>query len=788
MPDIPEPPPAKRPLLAARNGEPSIATTPVVCIGLAVGGLRAIRPFIGAIASQSTIAFVISYQAETWTKHQLAELLRPETSMPIRDVQHGATLAGNAIYLVPDAARMVLVGDRLVNFADDEDDLAVPPLDLLLHSLAVSAGSRATALLLSGSDHDGVRGAVSIRRVGGLVLAEDPKNAENPDRPRAVIEAGLASAHVSPEAMPSLIDQFLRDGNIDPCIEESDVRDDRALRSIIGLLDERSGLNLDAYRKSVVVRRIRRRASLVNVEALHDYVALLKEDDREIELLHDDLMVGVTSFFGDPDAFGVLTSKVLPVLTKQSPSDQPIRIWVPACSTGEEAYSLAMLITDDLIKHDLERGLEIVATDRSRRLLEVAELGLYTRDQLLCLPSDFRSRYMEPAGDQFRVCEALRDLVTFVQHDLLDDEPLVGMDLVSCRNFLSNLTEKAQTTALSNCRHALAATGFLFLGPSEIPGSFVDGLSVVDRRWRIFRKATLRHSDPAIEHLSGAYKEQPAETIQPPQDINPHPNQRYPTHDAYDDQSGVFDGLMEQNQQMLESTIDTLLASNDALRRRNRDLRTENQRLVATNAALDDLATMVAHDLKAPLSAVDDMARRLAADLENATHADRQQDYLHQIQFRVLRLRWLVDDLLAYARHHPEHEIDLEEVELGDLIREVLELIGLPPGFKLEVRPPSMAVKTRRAPLACILRNLLANAIEHHGCTKGHIHIAMSTSDNALDIRIIDDGRGHGHQREPLGIAIVRQLLSAEGGHLDLAPRDDNSGREARMIWPVEQP
>ena len=785
MPDIPEPSSAEQPLFAARNVGPALPAKPTICIGLAAGGLNALELFVGAMASPSTIAVIVCYRAESQTSHQLARTLRQKTSMPIHDAEDGIMLKENAVYLLPDIARMVLVGNHLVDFVDDDDDLAVPSLDLLLHSLAVSAGPRAMALLL-GSDHDGVRGSVSVKRAGGLVLVEDPKTADAPNRARAVIESGLASAHAAPDAMPSLIGQFLKAGDIDFDVEQKSAQDSLALGSIMNLLRERTGLDLEAYRKAWVLRRIHRRASLGNINALDDYIALLTEDAHEVEQLHDDLAAGVMSFFRDPDAFGALASKVVPSLVEPSPSDQPIRIWVPGCSTGEEAYSLAMLIADHLARSDMERVVEIVATDRSHRSLETAEIGLYSRDQLLCLPADFRSRYMEPIGGQFRVCEPIRDLITFAEHDILDDAPLVGMDLVSCRDLLINMTDKAQATAFSNCRHALAEAGFLFLGPSETPRSLTEGLSVVDRRWQIYRKILSKQRGPTLEHLPGAYRELPAETIQPPEDIVPHSNRLYPLQDADDDHPSVFDGLMEQNQQLLESTIDTLLASNDALRRRNRDLRTENQRLAAANAALDDMATMVAHDLKAPLSAVEDLTRRLRADVESRTASDDQRHYLNQIQHRISKLRWLVDDLLAYAREDPDQETDAEQIQLGDLIGEVLELIGLPPGFKIEVRPSSMVVKTRRTPLACILRNLLANAIEQHGGTKGHIRVVMNRKDDALELQIIDDGRGQYHDREPLGIAITRQLLSAEGGDLNMAPRRDHSGRETRLVWPIE--
>ncbi|MGI9452418.1 MAG: CheR family methyltransferase, partial [Geminicoccaceae bacterium] len=496
------------------------------------------------------------------------------------------------------------------------------------------------------------------------------------------------------------------------------------------------------------------------------------------------------------EAFSMLASKVLPALMEQKSPDQPpsettipeetIRVWVPACATGEEAYSLAMLIMDHLRKTGLQCRIDITATDRHLPSLEKARLGSYAPEQLLSLPSSLIERYMEPAGEQLRVRDSVRNLVTFVEHDLIHDAPMSGMDLVSCRNLLIYLAPTARDRALATCCQALTSNGFLFLGPSELPSSSTEGLSVIDRRWRIYQRTMTRPADPTLKCLPDIYRERPAETMQPPTTSRPAPF--YPPMQADDgrDEPGVLDGMMEQNQQMLESTIDTLLASNDALRRRNRDLRAENQRLNAANTALEDIATLVAHDLKVPLRAVDHLAKRLEARLAEARDQSSGDDLQH-MQLRLVGLHRLIDDLLTYARQDARHESGIEQVELGDLIREVLVMIGLPRGFRLEVRPPSLTVRTRRIPLECILRNLLSNAIEHHGGETGNIQISMTKHDNALEFRVTDDGLGITGRREGLGLAIVRQLLAAEGAHLDIVPRNSGPGTEARFTWPIEE-
>ncbi len=786
MPDTQGRSPAGRRLFAAGKEEQTTPSLRVIGIGAGAGSLEAIRLLFAAMPVDQNMTFIICRHSPSEITDHLDTLLRHETAMPVRHAEHGIKLEANAIYLIPDEARMILLKDRLVSFEEDEDGLGVAPLDLLLHALAASAGPNAMALLLSGEGPDGLRGAVSIKRAGGLVLVQDPEHAPRPDRLKAVVEAGLASASTTPEIMPDLIERFIGTGEVDPAAGTVRTADQAALSRIFRLLSERFDLDLDVYRKAMVARGIRRRAGLVMAEDLQAYAGYLASDEGEAEALLDDLMIGVTAFFRDPQAFAVLASKVVPALVERNAPDRSIRVWVPACATGDDAYSLAILITERLREIGEQRVVEIIGTDRSERFLAEARLASYHRDQLKDLPAGLIERYMVPSGERFRVCDAIRDLVSFTRHDLIDEAPLDDMALVSCRNLPIYLVPEAQRKALFACRRALNAEGFLVLGPSELPNVSIEGLSVIDRRWRVYQKIEPRPSNPALKQLPEVYRQRPAEAIKPLLDIRPAPYRPpLPPPDDHD-QPGIFDGMMEQNQQMLESTIDTLLASNDALRRRNRDLRAELQRLTTANTALEDIATLVAHDLKAPLRAVDHLTRRLGAVFEQQSDQREGEDDLRHLQLRLVGLHRLIDDLLTYARQDANNESGIEHVDLGGLIREILVLIGLPSGFRLEVRPPSLSVRTRRIPLECILRNLLGNTIEHHGGTRGSLQITLLASGQALDVRMTDDGEGMTGRHEGLSLAIVRQLLAAEGGHLDVTPRPSGSGAETRFTWPIE--
>ncbi|MDH3665167.1 MAG: hypothetical protein OEU92_34985, partial [Alphaproteobacteria bacterium] len=447
------------------------------------------------------------------------------------------------------------------------------------------------------------------------------------------------------------------------------------------------------------------------------------------------------------------------------------------------AYSLAMLFLDRIERAGVEPHLEILASDRYPRALKRARFGRYRRGRLGKTPPNLIERYMQVDGERIEVDPMLRRHVTFVEHDILTTPPPDDIDLVSCRNLLIYLAAASREKALLACSEALRPDGFLFLGPSEQPGAQISGLATIDAKWRIYRKIAPSPVDDALVRLSRAKRQTPAETVLPP-DMDeirpldlPGPDNARPSD---------LDGVLTDNQRMLESTIDTLLASNDALRRRNRDLREENQRLTNAHAALDDIATMIAHDLKAPLRAVGDLADGLQAAMPSDDGETDATRWLQPMQHQLIGLNRLIDDLLTYARQGPADGTDLQSVDVGDLLRETLTLIGLPKGIKVLLRPPTLKVRTWRIPLACILRNLLGQAIERVGQAQGNIRIEAMPIDRFLEITIADDGRNARDESSGLGLAIVRQLLDAAGGRLTSCTAPPGQSHKVAFTWPIE--
>ncbi|MEM8948315.1 MAG: chemotaxis protein CheB [Pseudomonadota bacterium] len=762
----------------------------VVGVGAGAGGLEAIQLLFGSMPADAELAFVICRRVQSGLTDPLADLLCTQTAMPVVRAADGIRLQAGHIYLVPPNARMVLLKDRLVTFgADAEDDegdsaiyTAVSPIDVLLHSLAASVGRSAIAVILSGNDEDGVRGCASIRDHGGMVLAQHPESTEFAKMPSQVIAAELASAVAPPGAIADLIWRHVGKMRA-PASKKRGSRDDDALARITALLEARFAIDTHAYRPSLVARRVRRRLALSKVETLADYVRLLDSDEAELTALHDDLLIRVTTFFRDVEAFGVLAREVVPALVLGMSMEQPLRVWVPACASGEEAYSIAMLILDQIERTGAATHLEVLASDRHEPALKHARVGRYLRDRLSNVPPELINRYMEDDGDCFKVGAQLRRHVTFVAHDILRAPAPDDIGLVSCRNLLIYLAAASREKALVTCSAALRPDGFLFLGPSEQPGHLTAGLETIHGKWRIYRKIPPPRVDDALVRLSEARKKAPAEAIEPPETDDVPPAERS-TGDA--GKRNYLEGVLAENQRMLEGTIDTLLASNDTLRRRNRDLRAENQRLANAHAALDDVATMIAHDLKMPLGTVRRMADQLKTRLEANERDTGIIASLQPMQHQLIALGRLIDDLLTYARQGPGDASDMQSFDVTNLLRETLTLIGLPKGVKVLIKPRSLEISTFRIPLACILRNLLGQAIERIGDADGAIRIEGTPDAHLLEVTIADNGAQQYDQNGELGLAIVRQLLDAAGGRLTMGANKSGVGHHVRFTWPIK--
>ncbi|MGE0856662.1 MAG: chemotaxis protein CheB, partial [Hyphomicrobiaceae bacterium] len=459
-----------------RTKSPKQPETPIVAIGASAGGLEALEQLFRALRVDTGCAFVVVQHLSPDFPSMMDELLSRQTLMRISQISDGMQIEPNVIYLRP-ARQTLTVSDGKLLLADEDTSAHFSlPIDAFLKSLAAERGGGAIGVILSGTGSDGSLGAAVIREAGGTVLVQDPASARFEGMPRSIIERNLASAVASPSGLAMIVHRLATGEAI--AVEEEDTEDGRPLDPetiILRLLQRRCGTDFGYYKISTVGRRIRRRAELARVENLAKYVEMLRKTPEELDRLTKDLLIGVTEFFRDPEAFVSLQEHVITPIAEVLGGAEQFRVWVPGCATGEEAYSIAMVLSEAARKAGVELNAKIFATDIFAPALEIAGRGIYDKESLSLLPQDLVDRYFEPVGNRCQVKAALRRLVVFSSHDLLKNPPFTRMDLISCRNLLIYFNEVAQRKVLTYFHLALNVNGILFLGSSETLSELADG-------------------------------------------------------------------------------------------------------------------------------------------------------------------------------------------------------------------------------------------------------------------------------------------------------------------------
>lgn len=479
----------------------------VVAIGASAGGLEALEALFEHLDPNTGAAFVVITHLSPDFKSIMDELLGRRTPMPVHVVEDGEPLEANHVYVIPPGKDMIVQAGRL--FLTDRQGPGIPsaPIDLFFGALARAFGRRATGVILSGTGADGARGARALREAGGYVVAQALDTARFDGMPRAAQESGAVDAMLPPEAIgPAIAARMARmdetaDAPMPPeAGESSEVA--QILQRVLG------GANVDfgEYKRSTILRRIARRMQICGMAAYGDYIARLDRDPAEIRALAEDLLIVVTEFFRDAAVFDLLAETVIPQLLAEAGEERPIRIWVPAVGTGQEAYSIAMLLREATAQAGREPRVQIFATDISPQALERAALGVYAEAEMANVSGERRSAFFTRGDDGcWQVRPEIRNWIVFATHNMLRDPPFINTNLISCRNALIYLEAPAQNKALSLFHFSLAPGGFLLLGPSESVGEDTGRFVAVDARWRLFRKRGADRRDAAaMGELIGA--------------------------------------------------------------------------------------------------------------------------------------------------------------------------------------------------------------------------------------------------------------------------------------------
>ncbi|QDU86728.1 Autoinducer 2 sensor kinase/phosphatase LuxQ [Pirellulimonas nuda] len=463
----------------------------VVAIGASAGGLESLEKFFRDMPLDSGMAFVVLQHLSPDFRSLMDELLARQTKIRICKAEDDMAVEPNTIYLNPPRKNMIVSGGNLyLSDLDPNESLALP-IDQFFRSLASDYRRQAIAVVLSGTGSDGSRGVRDVYEAGGLVLAETEETAKFDGMPRSAQETGCVHLALPPDAMPEALVSY-----VNQSLSPQDFADQvfvpprlGGMERIFRLIRDAYGIDFSFYKPNTVVRRVERRVSLMHSGSIDAYVRQVESDPEELNALYRDLLIGVTRFFRDRDAFDYLKEEVFPELIQGKASGEELRVWVAGCASGEEAYSIAILVEEAM--RDAGKSLEVklFATDIHPTSLEVAAAGVYPSESFTQVSTERLERYFQPvSGGRFQVRTALRQMVVFAKHNVFKDAPFTKLDLISCRNLLIYLQPLAQKKALSLFHFGLRPRGILVLGPSESPGDLKDELESCNNRWKVFRK------------------------------------------------------------------------------------------------------------------------------------------------------------------------------------------------------------------------------------------------------------------------------------------------------------
>jgi two-component system CheB/CheR fusion protein len=461
----------------------------IVGLGASAGGLEALEQFFDHMPPDTGAVYVVVQHLSPDHKSMMSDLLQRHTEMPVSVVEDGEWVKPNHVYLIPPGQLLKIAQGRLRLEPKSPHGLSLP-INQFLSSLASEAGPRAVAVVLSGTGSDGTRGAAEINAAGGFLLAQTPEESRFDGMPTSVIATGLVDDVLPAPAMAERILSHFQSPFASRSRTASDL--DRAedgaeaLDRILALLKQQSGIDFAGYKASTVVRRIERRMQVRHVASMEDYVEVLRMHREELDLLRRELLIPVTSFFRDPEAFKQLDHRVIRPLVKAADSGQQLRAWVAGCSTGEEAYSLAMLFLEAFDREGVRPDLKIFATDVNEQGIEFAAAGRYPESAAVELGSERLKRFFSNAGSGLLVRPELRQCIVFARHNLLSDPPFTRMNVVTCRNTLIYFRRPAQDQALRRLQYALKQNGVLFLGPSESLGDQGGGLETLDAKCKLY--------------------------------------------------------------------------------------------------------------------------------------------------------------------------------------------------------------------------------------------------------------------------------------------------------------
>ena len=467
---------------------------PIVGIGASAGGLAAFEAFFSGMPAdiEPDMAFVLVQHLAPDHKSILTDLIQRYTRMQVFEVQDGMAVRPNCAYIIPPNRDMAFLNGTLQLMKPSAPRGHRLPIDFFFRSLAQDQHERAICIVLSGTGSDGTLGVRAIKGEGGMVMVQNPASTEYDGMPRSAIATGLVDYQLPPAEMPAQLMAYVAHafGKTPNAAAPPEPQSENALKKIFVLLRAQTGHDFSQYKPNTIHRRIERRMAINQIETINEYIKYLQQSPAEVELLFRDLLIGVTNFFRDPVAFKTLEKQIIPKLFAGKPTGALVRVWVPGCSTGEEAYSIAILLQERLEAIKLTYGVQVFATDIDSHAIATARSGLYPASIATDISPERLARFftVEPDGVTYRIHKSIRDMLIFSEQDVIKDPPFSKLDLISCRNLLIYMGADLQKKLIPLFHYALNPGGMLFLGTSESTSEFGDLFTTLDRKSKLYER------------------------------------------------------------------------------------------------------------------------------------------------------------------------------------------------------------------------------------------------------------------------------------------------------------
>lgn len=473
--------------IKGRKENSSFNKFPVVAMGASAGGFDAIKKFLTNMPPDTGIAFVLVQHLDPTHKSSMADLMRRYTTLEVIQAKDGMKVEPDHLYIIPPNRDMGIMNGRLQLIKPKEPHGFRLPINFFLNNLAEDQQENSIAIIFSGFGSDGSMGLKAIKSVEGMIMAQDPKTADSDSMPTSAIKTGLVDYILPPEEMPETLISYVSSSTstIKKILSPKE-ENELSLQKIFMLIRNRTSHDFSYYKENTIYRRIGRRMNVHQIHNIHQYLRYLQETPHEIDILFQELLINVTNFFRDDEAFEAVKNTLNSLISKKSDVDN-LRVWIPGCSSGEEAYSIGIIIHELLEESGKNIDVQIFGTDIDLDAINTARSGKYSNNITADVGSKRLQKYFIKKDNMYIIKNDIREMVVFAGHDVIKDPPFTRLDMISCRNLLIYLNTDAQMKALSNFSYGLNKNRILFLGPSENVGEFIDTFSVINKKWKIFK-------------------------------------------------------------------------------------------------------------------------------------------------------------------------------------------------------------------------------------------------------------------------------------------------------------